>query len=163
MTDTYSEIAACAQRVLKLLGPQGDVATGLPTTGRSPAMQDVSLIDLLSPRVYEGIDASKRSQISNVLQRRLPALRGRLQHQYSKMILQHHSSATYGVSDLELEGCLIGVIETRYQSFLDQVRAVLERSLARRSSDIENRNTRGGFGDVRPPSQLKANEFSAPS
>jgi len=158
MSDAYSKISACAESIFKIVGPCSDADLMLCITGVSPAMVEVDLEDLIPPALYERIDASTRHRISCVLQQRLSATRIRLERQYVEMVSQYRSMSHLGMADMDLEACLVRIFETRYDNWLEDVRKVLSKILAQRTCSIaDNRNTRGGFGDVSPPHHSETN------
>jgi hypothetical protein len=166
MPNSYSDIHACSHRLLEMLGSGNDTTPTLVSTGRLPAMPDVTLHDLLSVSAVEQLDKATRSRLSNILQQRLSALRDRFVQQYSRLVSQHRSMRDCGLADTDVETSLLRLIETKYHSFIEEVRRMLSKVLTpqtRNMADIRSNNTRGGFGDVSPPLALKANNISKPS
>jgi hypothetical protein len=152
MSSTYTKIAECAQRISQVVYSHEDLQPPMTTSGRSPVLPEAALHDLIPAHLYEQLDATTRVRLSDVLQERLLTFRDYLWRQYSDLTGQHRSLVICGLNDLDMEKSLIQIFETRYKAYLDEVRGVLKRLVKRGPCDFDNRNTRGGFGDVSPPS-----------
>jgi hypothetical protein len=150
MSEALSKIVACAQNISRLVGQCSDADPMLKGTGRRPVLADVDLSDLLAASVYVRLDDSTRRRIEAILQQELRRTRARLEQQHFQLVAQYRSLEHCGLNDIDVEGYLIGMFETRYRGFLNRVREALSKSLARVEPSADNRNTRGGFGDVSP-------------
>jgi hypothetical protein len=147
-------IAACAERISQVVRSSTRVNEDawMVTSGKMPNMSAAELCDLLPPRMHERLDAAMRLRISSALQERLRLTRSRLKRQYTQMVGRYHSMNHLGMTDAELEDSLVGIFEMRYQKSLADIRVMLAKLLAHyEQGSTENRNTRGGFGDVSPP------------
>jgi hypothetical protein len=163
MSNAYSEIIACADRVSQIVGPYSNGEPKLVISGRLPAMLDAVLSDLLPPSLSKQCDPAAQHRIAKILQHRSSALRGRLERQYSQMAAQYFSLSICGITDYDLETSLIAVFEERYRRFLDEIRAMLVHLLSRNICRADaDRNTRGGFGDVSSPHITQANSSANP-
>lgn len=152
MTQTYEKISACAQSIVKMVGHFNALDLSLVTSGRSPVFLEVGLEDLLESSIYRQIDTSTRHRIASVLERELRVSRTRLQQQYLQLARQYRSLSHCGLPDVDVETSLIQMFEVQYRSHLKDVQAMLVRLLNRPKRIEDNRNTRGGFGDVSSPS-----------
>jgi hypothetical protein len=163
MSNTLTEIAASAQRITDMIGPRSGITTKLTLSGRSPTLPEVSLQYFVVATTYDCVDTATRERIEAVLGVELSSLRGRITRQYWQTVGQLYSHQLHGMPDAEIEDQLLGAYEARYQRFLLDIKKVLARTLARNDGPTDNRNTRGGFGDVSHPISLQANKFSKPS
>jgi hypothetical protein len=151
MSSIYHQTAECASRIIDVVGPcNGDIGS-LSLSGRQPTFPKATLELLLPKTAYEQLDSSSKSNIAGILERRLSALRESSVQRFRHAAGQHLSLATCGLSDMDVETGLIRMYESRYQLFLDQIRGMLLRLLARRAESVDNRSTKGGFGDVSTP------------
>jgi hypothetical protein len=151
MSTAYADVAACARRIIEMVGSCDDTEARLTLSGRSPNFPVVSMEVLLARLPYERLEASKKNQISTVLRKSLLSLRDRFTDQYWRDAKSLYSPINSGISDVEVEQALIQMYETRYSHCLDSIRTLLSRFLARGVDSItDSRNTRGGFGDVSP-------------
>jgi hypothetical protein len=153
MSTSYTETAACAQRIYDLLNIPTSAARQLKLSGRLPELPAVTLRDLLPAISWGQLGEGQRERLSSTIQSRLRMLRERLVRQYQQMTEQIHSLEHIGVPDLDTEDRLTLMYESSYHRFLDELRQRLIKALSSKPGGVDNRsnNTRGGFGDVSPP------------
>jgi hypothetical protein len=153
MSTAYKNTAACAQSILELLGP----ATGrkLGRSGRSPNLPDVILSDLLAESDYERLGESVRERVSETLRPHLRSLREGTRRRYDEAAGQLFSLEHVGVTDASTEAQLAEVYEIHYMRCIDEIRAILAKTVSRAPATLDSRNTRGGFGDVSSLPSLK--------
>ena len=151
MSIAYANVAACAKRIVELVGTCAETDPKLTLSGRSPSFPVIALQTLLPRLAYERLDLSKRGRVSDVLARCLTSLQDRFTRQFWREIESLYSPRNTGMSDAEVEAGLVRMYETRYDRCLEDVRALLSRLLSSERAQIDTRNTRGGFGDVSPP------------
>jgi hypothetical protein len=157
MSSMYAEIVQTTRKIIDIVGPCSKAGRKLALSGNLPHMPDVTLQDLLSTSAYMRLQAPVRSQVSEIIRATLMPLRDRSLQRYRTVAAQLHSVEESGMPDSEMEMSLIHMYEVRYQKTIDSLRRMLARLLDTPSSAPDNRNTRGGFGDVSPPLPLKAN------
>jgi hypothetical protein len=163
MSTAYIEIAACADRIAKVVG-SSTRGQPLALSGRSPHLPVVTLNELLAKSTFDRLEPIKRLRITEALSEPLKELRHRLTRQFWQIAEQHYSLSECGLPDPIIEAQLVESFEATYSRFLNQLRTRLQQLLERLSTskDWDNRNTRGGFGDVSPPISLKANISANP-
>jgi hypothetical protein len=163
MSSNYTQILACARSILEAIGPCAESEKHhLTLSGRSPYLRDVPSIELLARRDWDRLDNETRSRLSVVVQGGLSTLRDRLLRRYRQLAEQLYSPLESGMSDLEIENWLIQTFEARYDRSLDEIRSMFAKAIWRTKETVDNRNTRGAFGDVSHPQSLQANNSANP-
>jgi hypothetical protein len=148
MSTAYDDVAACASRIMKLVGPRTDKSPKLVLSGGSPDLPLLALQDLLSRPTYAGLDHTRRHQISSVVDKTISSLRDRFLSQFWQVAGELHSQRNAGVLDADVETSLISMYESRYSRCLQDIRTLLSRLLANEMQGVDHRNPRGGVGDV---------------
>ena len=152
MSTAYSDILACAQRIIEAVGISPAGGKRLTLSGRIPYLPATPLSDLMSRPAYEQLEDTVRTQLAGIVLSKLSVLRDRSISRFQEMCGRLHSASHSGLLDIDVETRLIQAVETRYHRCIDDIRTLLARVLAQQScSQPDNRNTRGGFGDVSPP------------
>lgn len=142
------ELIMKAQSILNMVGHIAEAGQRIVLSGRQPTLSETSSRDVMSSHVYDQLEAELRDRVSAVVQSRLSSLRDRFIRGFWKTAEQHHSLSGYGVSDEEIETRLIQLYENKYRDCLEDIRQLLQKSWSARSRKYEDRNPRGGFGDV---------------
>jgi hypothetical protein len=151
MCSAYAELAACARRIAKDVGePDDTTAVKLTLSGRTPNLPVIPTDELLRDTAYDRLEPAARSRISSTLEKRFSAISDRYVHQFRLDAEHHYSLESRGIPDAEVESSLIGMYENRYRQFINDIRIMLAKLLARSACTKESRNPRGGFGDVSP-------------
>jgi hypothetical protein len=163
MSSAYTSIAESARKILEVLGPTRIGGAKLALSGQSPDFPGINLKAMLSATDYGHHSTVTKSRIATIVGDSIKSQQLRLTRQYWLMAEQLCLPAHSGLSDIEMETQLVQMFEYRWRQFLYDVRRTLQRVLARENYIAIDRNTRGGFGDVSPPSSLEANKFSKPS
>jgi len=150
-----SAIEDVAQSIIKMLGPCSLGQARLSSTGRSPIFPDISLCELVPVSLLQGLGHAVRTQLADIVEERLSSMRQRYLDRYRQLVHKMYSLDHAGFADLDHEMALCGTIEARYHRCISEIRRNLIRLLGQPATIGDNRNTRGGFGDVGPPHELK--------
>jgi len=155
MSFAYTEIVTCAERIIGIVGPGPNPEPMLGLTGRYPCLPESTFKALVGHQTYNTLEPTTRQRASIVLEQRLQATRHQLARQYHDSVKHLFSLGPSGIPDAEVEALLIQAFEARYQDHLREIGHMLAKIFVRLPSLEDSRNTRGGFGDVSLPSQLK--------
>jgi len=162
MSDLYTEVIDCARRIARAVGTCADTSQSLALSGRFLDLPVADLGSLLSSSTYERLPSSVRSRIEASLHDRVSSLQDHSRRRYRQMVEQQHSLEHCGLPDGEVEEKLAQAVEERYRRCIVDIRNMLAALLGRSLTAVDNRNTRGGFGDVSPPPLTQANDSAHP-
>jgi hypothetical protein len=150
MSTAWKDIAMCARKISDVVGPCNEGDAKLALCGHSPKLPQATLEDVL-PSACRVLDRETHSRVAAAIQCTLSNLRETFARQYWGTVQQLYSQKHVGLPDADVEARLVQMYETRYRQTLDDIRQMLAHRFVRSVCPIDNRNTRGGFGDVNPP------------
>jgi len=165
MSDTYADIAACAKTIVDLLGQSQNAQSRPPLTlsSRTPLLPETAFKELIPTSLHERLIPVQLEQLVALLDSQVRDTRHRFERQYWQVAGALYSTECSNLSDADVETWLLRTFENRYSRYLADVRKMLEKLSARLDRSNENRNARGGFGDVSSPPQAPANRSSITS
>ena len=137
----------CAQKILDVVGPCSTETVRLIPSGRAPAMPHMRLVDLLDNGVHERLVDPTRVKMAMCVEKSLAHVREKLAEECQRALAGQYTLDRFGLQDVEVESGILHMFEAHYWLFIDKIKAILRRFIAR-IPVAAPANTRGGFGDV---------------
>jgi len=147
-TEHLHQVVACAQDIIKAVGPCDNDSRKICASGRHPLLPPFAMNDLVDIAVLQRLPYPTESQLSRSVMRTLLSVRQASMREFDRVMTRLYSPQRYGIKDDEVEDRVIQMIETSYNQRVQSVRELLARALRR---NVPNEPLpRGGFGDVSP-------------
>lgn len=149
--DDLLQIAACARRILSVVGPPSPPECALSVRVTTLELPKVQLLDLLEQNEHDCLDRTTREAVSAVLAKHLSSNRNILRERFLATTRELRSPSRFGLPDSDVEAYTVRMFETIYTRQIQRIKRML-RSLVRAREVNASAIGKGGFGDVSSPS-----------